>query len=50
MIAFDTNVLVRYLVSDDQHQAEAARALLERLSAEYPDYVCREVVDDPCRI
>lgn len=43
MIALDTNVLVRYLVRDDQHQAEAARALLESLTPERPGYVCREV-------
>ena len=43
MIALDTNVLVRYLVRDDQHQAEAARALLESLTIERPGYVCREV-------
>ena len=43
MIALDTNVLVRYLVRDDMQQAEAARALLESLTAERPGYVCREV-------
>ena len=43
MIALDTNVLVRYLVRDDARQAEAARALLESLTAERPGYVCREV-------
>ena len=44
MIALDTNVLVRYLVRDDEQQAEAARALLESLTTERPGYVCREVV------
>ena len=43
MIALDTNVLVRYLVKDDLQQAEAARELLESLTAERPGYVCREV-------
>ena len=43
MIALDTNVLVRYLVRDDVQQAEAARTLLESLTAERPGYVCREV-------
>lgn len=43
MIALDTNVLVRYLVCDDQRQAEAARTLLESLTAGRPGYVCREV-------
>ncbi len=44
MIALDTNVLVRYLVRDDEQQAKAARALLESLTAERPGYACREVV------
>ena len=44
MIALDTNVLVRYLVRDDERQAESARALLESLTTERPGYVCREVV------
>ena len=43
MIALDTNVLVRYLVRDDAKQAEAARELLESLTADRPGYVCREV-------
>lgn len=44
MIALDTNVLVRYLVRDDERQAESARALLESLTTERCGYVCREVV------
>lgn len=44
MIALDTNVLARYLVRDDEGQAESARALLESLTTERPGYVCREVV------
>ena len=44
MIALDTNVLVRYLVRDDERQAEAARALLESLTIEHPGFVCREVI------
>ena len=43
MIALDTNVVVRYLVRDDLQQAEAARVLLESLTAGCPGYVCREV-------
>ena len=43
MIALDTNVLVRFLVNDDRAQAEAARALLGRLTPERPGFVCREV-------
>ncbi len=43
MIAVDTNVLVRYLVADHAEQADAARALLERLTPERPGFICREV-------
>ena len=43
MIALDTNILVRYLVNDDARQAEAARGLLAKLTAERPGFVCREV-------
>lgn len=48
MIALDTNVLVRYLVNDEPEQAEAARALLETLSADRPAFVCREVAVELC--
>ena len=44
MIGLDTNVLARYLVRDDEQQAESARALLESLTTERPGYACREVV------
>ena len=44
MIVLDTNVLVRYLVRDDERQAQSARALLESLTTERPGYACREVV------
>jgi predicted nucleic-acid-binding protein len=44
VIALDTNVLVRYLVRDEAEQAEAARSLLESLTAERPGFVCREVI------
>lgn len=44
MIALDTNVLVRYLVRDDTEQAEAARGVLDALTAESPGFVCREVL------
>ncbi len=43
MIAIDTNVLVRYLVCDDEEQAAASQRLLERLSPEEPGFICREV-------
>ena len=48
MIGLDTNVLVRYLVNDVPEQAEAARALLETLSADNPAFVCREVAIELC--
>jgi len=50
MIALDTNVLVRYLVRDDERQAESARALLESLTTERPGYACREVVVELVRV
>ena len=43
VIALDTNILVRYLVRDDEEQADLARALLESLTVERPGFVCREV-------
>ena len=43
MIALDTNVLVRYLVRDDERQAEEARELFASLGADNPGFVCREV-------
>ena len=44
MSSLDTNVLVRYLVRDNPEQAEAARELIEGLSADDPGFICREVV------
>ena len=44
MIALDTNVLVRFLVDDDAEQVQAARTLLESLTAERPAFICREVM------
>lgn len=44
MIALDTNVIIRYLVRDDEEQAEVSRVLLESLSEERPGFVCREVI------
>ena len=40
MIALDTNVVVRFLVRDDPRQADAARVLIESLTAERPGFVC----------
>ena len=44
MIALDTNVLVRFLVCDDEAQAASAQTLLASLSDEQPGFVCREVI------
>lgn len=44
MIALDTNVLVRFLVRDDEKQATTANNLLSSLTVEAPGFVCREVV------
>ncbi len=44
MIALDTNVLVRFLVRDDESQAASARTMLASCSAEKPGFVCREVI------
>lgn len=43
MIALDTSVIVRYLVGDDETQAAAARALMDRLTPDDPGFICREV-------
>jgi predicted nucleic-acid-binding protein len=44
VIALDTNVLVRFLVQDDQDQAKVASAAIERLTEDEPGFVCREVM------
>ena len=44
MIGLDTNVIIRYLVRDDEDQAEVSRILPESLSEEYPGFTCREVI------
>lgn len=45
MIGLDTNILVRYLVQDDQGQARRASELLEKvLTADTPGYVSHVVV------
>ena len=43
MIALDTNILLRFLIRDDEGQAKTAGALLQELSVEEPGYICREV-------
>ena len=44
MIALDTNVLVRFLVRDDEAQAAAAATLISSLTADQPGFVSREVI------
>lgn len=44
MIALDTNVLVRFLVRDDERQAASAHVLLTSLTVEEPGFIGREVV------
>ena len=43
MIALDTNILVRFLIRDDEGQARAAAALLQELRVEEPGFISREV-------
>lgn len=41
MIGLDTNVVVRYIVQDDEKQAAAATRLIEKtLSPENPGFIC----------
>lgn len=44
MIAIDTNVLVRFLVGDDQKQARSAGEFLDTLDPRDPGLICREVL------
>ena len=44
MIALDTNVLVRLLVSDDQAQAKTAVTFFESLAPANSGLICREVL------
>lgn len=44
MIALDTNVLVRFLVADDEEQAARAGELMGALSEDRPGFVGREVM------
>ena len=44
MIALDTNVLVRYLVSDDLRQAQIAARLFQKLTTERPGYISSPVI------
>ena len=44
VLALDTNVLLRYLVQDDEAQAEAVSSLIESLTVDRPGFICREVI------
>lgn len=45
MIGLDTNVLVRYIVRDDDQQTDAATRLIEsQCTAENPGHVCTIVL------
>ncbi len=44
MIALDTNVLLRFLLRDDEEQAEAAERLMRQLTLEEPGFISREVM------
>ncbi|MXX75314.1 MAG: type II toxin-antitoxin system VapC family toxin [Holophagales bacterium] len=50
MIALDTNVLLRFIVREDEEQAEAAETLLRRLTLEEPGFICREVLVELVRV
>jgi predicted nucleic-acid-binding protein len=44
MIGLDTNVLLRYIVQDDQRQADRAAELIEKCSKDDPGYVNHTVL------
>lgn len=44
MIALDTNVLVRFLVQDDQLQAQLATKVIDQLTDDAQGFVSREVL------
>ncbi|MCY4096578.1 MAG: type II toxin-antitoxin system VapC family toxin [Gammaproteobacteria bacterium] len=44
MIAIDTNVLVRFLVGDDQDQSESAVRFIDSLTSGEPGLICRETL------
>ena len=44
MIALDTNVVVRFLVQDDETQSKAAISFMNSLTLHEPGYICREVI------
>lgn len=44
MIGLDTNVIVRFLVQDDEKQSKAATTFMNSLTPQEPGYICREVI------
>ena len=42
-LAIDTNILLRYIVRNNQEQAEVARHFIESLTPERPGFISREV-------
>ncbi|MBD3942234.1 type II toxin-antitoxin system VapC family toxin [Microbacterium sp. NEAU-LLC] len=41
LVGIDTNVLLRYIVRDDEEQYQAARRLLESLTVERPGFIAQ---------
>ena len=44
MIAVDTNVIVRYVMNDDETQSAVAKRLMSEFTPEHPGFICREVL------
>ncbi len=42
-LAIDTNILIRYIVRNNQEQADVARHFIESLTPERPAFISREV-------
>ena len=43
MIGLDTNVLVRYIMQDDDKQSPKANALMDSLDVDHPGFVTMEI-------
>ena len=46
MLSVDSNILLRYIVKDNQQQAESARRFLDGLTPRQPGFICREVIQE----
>ncbi len=46
MPSVDSNILLRYIVKDNQEQAESARRFLDKLTPQQPGFICREVIQE----